>query len=461
MKKFLFPFIFLILISCEKVLDRKLPSFDIVEFQSEEIQLSIPEMENLAQANILNISIPLGSIDDLKTLKINKKITQKLIFKIIIPANKFILFKDQSFCSNLFSRIEKEIINCISQQIKVVSILFIYEGEKIPEEYSEFQEFLKRLKPLNLSIGLGIPVFLMDKFQEKNLENLDYAVIFASGFPYPPTLETNLLNTYRLNTKEKGIITFPIPFYYALSLSNGAWISSSGVLEKYIIGMPFNIITESNAFEFVSVNLETSTFNPQYIFEAKTKLEISGITLQKGSNVNFMLFSYDIAKHNLGRQSKFLNSNYLGRYYHFYSTEERDGTLNFNTWLSFLKAHLTSPLFDLQISREGTGYTLIISNVSGLYSDFSRENNYLEWEFRPNYFREASVGDFARFRFYYGDEEVLPVQANKIRFFENYIGPFESIKTGHIKVSGELQGIFRISYLLPGGKQKIEILKFQ
>lgn len=438
-----------------------MPSSDIVEFQSEEIQLSIPEMENLSQANILNISVPLGSIDDLKTIKINNKITEKLILKIIIAANKFILFKDQSFCNNLFSRIEKEIIQCISQQIKVVSILFIFEGEKIPEEYSEFQEFLKRLKPLNLSAGLGIPVFLVDKFKEKNLENLDYAVIFASGFPYPPTLETDLLNTYRLNTKEKGIITFPIPFYYALSLSNGAWISSGGALEKYIIGIPFNILTESSAFEFVGMNLETSTFNPQYIFEAKTKLEISGITLQKGSNINFMLFSYDMAKKNLGRQSKFLNKNFLGRYYHFYSTEEKDGTLNFNTWLSFLKAQLTSPLFDLQISREGNGYTLLLSNVSGLYSDFSMENNFIEWEFRSNYFREASVGDFARFRFYYGDEEVLPVQANKIRFFEHYIGPFETIKTGPIKVSGEIQGVFRISYLLPGGKQKIEILKFQ
>lgn len=461
MKKYLILFLFPLFFSCIKEIEKKLPSSDIVEMQSEEVQLSIPEMENLAQSNILNISIPLGTVDDLKISKINNKLTQKLVFKIILPEKKFILFKDLSFCNNLFSKIEKEVVKGISQQLKVSSLLFVIEGEKLPEEYPAFQEFLKKLEPLNLSIGIGIPVFLIEKFKGKNLENIDYAIIFASGFPYPPSGEVNLLNTYRLNTKEKGLTSFSIPFYYAISISNGAWISNGGVLEKYIIGMPFNIITESNAFEFVSMNLGTSTFNPQYIFEAKTKLEIAGLGLQKGSNINFMLFSYDIAKDNLGRQSKFYNPNYLGRYYHFYSTEERDGTLNFNTWLSFLKAQLTGPIFELQISREGTGYVLNLSNVSGLYSDFSRENNYMEWEFRTNYFREASAGDFARFRFYYGEEEVLPVQANKIRYFENFIGPFETIKAGPIKVSGELQGIFRISYLLPGGKQKIEILKFK
>lgn len=461
MKKLFIFILFTILISCEKEIEKNLPSGDILEFSSEEVQLSIPEMENLEQANIKNFSIPLGTIDELKSLKISSKITSKLIFTIIIPEKKFLLFKDSSFCKNLREKLEKEVFNCVSQQIKVSSFLFIIEGEKLPDEFEEFKNFLTILKPLNISLGIGIPVFLKEKFKEKNLEGIDYAVIYSYGFPYPPSGEVSLLLAYRINTKEKGIINFPIPFYYGLSIANGAWISSQGVLEKYVIGMPFNSITESNAFEFSTLNLETTTYSPQYIFEAKTNLQIAGFSLSKGSNINLMLFSYDLARKSLGLQSKHYNPNYLGRYYYYYSTEEKDGVMNFNTWLSYLKAQITGPIFDLQVAREPGGYVLVLSNVSGLYSDYSRENNYIEWEFRPNYFREASAGDFARFRFYYGEEEVLPVQANKIRYYENFLAPFETIKTGPIKVSGEIQGVFRISYIIPGGKQRIEILKFK
>lgn len=461
MKKIILFCTLVFLFSCKNDEQRSPLTSDIIEVQSPELNLSIPEIENLSQSNISNICIPLGTIENLLSLNVNTKVSQNIVLKIIIPENKFLLFKDLNFTENFFGKIQKEVVKSISQQVKVNSILFVFEGENVPEEFSYFNKFLKKLKPLNLSIGLGIPSFLIKNFKEKFLLNIDYAVIFFFGFPYPPSLANSLLNAYRMKTVEKDTVSFPIPFYFAVSIANGVWISSNGNLENYIVGMPFNFISESPSVDFIGINFSSTTKNPQYIFEAKDNIKIGNYTISKGNNLNIMLFSYEQARISIGNQTKFLNQNYLGRYYHFYSTEENDGILNFNTWISYLKAQITTPMFDLQINKEQGGYSLVLSNVTGLYSDFSREQNYLEWEFRKGYFKEGTLGDFSRFRFYFGDEEVMPVQADKIRFYENFIAPFETIKTGQIKVFGELQGIFRISYLLPGGKQKIEILKFE
>lgn len=451
----------LTLVSCNKELKRKPPLLDIVEVQSPDLNLTIPEIENLMQSNISNICVPLGTIDNLSSINIVSKVSQNIIFKIIIPENKILLFKDNNFSNNLFNKIQKEIVKCISQQIKITSILFIIEGEKIPDDFKYFNEFLKKLKPLSLSAGIGIPLFYMEKIKGKALEEVDYAVIFSRGFPFPPSLSNSLLNAYRLETAEKSLISFPIPFYFAISIANGAWISSQGTLENYIVGMPFNFITESSAFEFIGANMESKTKNPQYLFEVKNNREINNYRFISGSNINVMLFAYEEGKLAIGKQSKFLNPNYLGRYYYFYSTEENDGVLNFNTWLSYLKAQLTSPIFELQINKESGGFSLTLTNVSGLYSDYSREKNYLEWEYKSGYFKEANPGDFSRFRFYLNEEEVMPVQADRIRYYENFIAPFETLRTGIIKVSGDTQGIFRLSYQIPGGKQKVEILKFK
>lgn len=461
MKKIIILYLLVFLFSCKNENRRKLLSSDIIEIQSPELNLSIPEIENISQSNISNISIPLGLIDNLLPLNITTKVPQNILLKIILPENKILLFKDLNFTENFFGKIQKEVVKAISQQVKVNSILFVFEGENVEEEFSYFNKFLKKLKALNLSIGLGIPSFLIKNFKEKFLLNVDYAVIFSFGFPYPPSLDNSLLNAYRLKTIEKELVSFSIPFYFAISVSNGVWISSNGNLENYIVGMPFNSISENPSLAFIGFNLSSTIKNPQYIFEVKNNIKIGNYTINKGNNLNFMLFSYEQARSSIGNQSRFLNQNYLGRYYHFYSTEENDGILNFNTWISYLKAQITSPMFDLQINKESGGYSLVLSNLTGLYSDFSREQNYLEWEFKKGYFKEGILGDFSRFRFYSDEEEVMPIQADKIRFYENFIAPFETIKTGQIKVSGELQGIFRVSYLIPGGKQKIEILKFK
>lgn len=461
MKKIIIFYLLFSLFSCKNENQRKPLSLDIIEIQSPELNLSIPEIENISHSNISNICIPLGIIDNLLSSNIISKVPQNVVLKIILPKNKVLLFKDLNFTKNFFEKIRKEVFKSISQQIKVSSILFVFEGENIPEEFSYFNKFLKKLKTLNLSIGLGIPGFLIKNFKEKFLLNIDYAVIFSFGFPYPPSLDNTLLNSYRVKTIEKEPVSFSIPFYFAISVSNGVWISSNGNLENYIVGMPFNSISENPSLDFIGLNLSSTTKSPQYIFEAKNNIKIGKYTINKGSNLNIMLFSYEQARISIGNQSKFLNQNYLGRYYHFYSTEENDGILNFNTWLSYLKAQITSPMFDLQINKEAGGYSLVLSNLTGLYSDFSKRQNYLEWEFKKGYFKEGDLGDFSRFRFYSDEEEVMPIQADKIRFYENFIAPFETIKTGQIIVSGELQGIFRVSYLLPGGKQKIEILKFK
>jgi len=460
-KKLILFILFFLIFSCGNNGQRKPLSSDIVELPLPELNLTIPEIENLLQSNISNLCVPLGSIDNLSSLSILSRVSQNVILKIIIPKEKIMLFKDKNFSNNFFKKIENEVVKSISQQITINSILFILEDEKIPSNLDYFNEFLKKLKSLNLSVGLGLPIFSSNQFKEKDLLEIDYAVIFAMGFPYPPSLESSLLNSYRLNSKEKNVVSFPIPFYIAISLANGVWVSSEGVLENYIIGLPFNRISESPAFDFIGPNINSSTHNPQYIFEAKNNLELGKLNIKKGSNLNFMLFSYDKAKEIIGNQSRLLNPNYLGRYYHYYSTEESEGVLNFNTWISYLKAQILSPVFDLQIIREGGGFSLILINVTGLYSDFSKTKNYLEWEFKSGYFKEANVGDFARFRFYLGEEEVMPVQADKVRFYENFIAPFEVIRAGPIKVSGDIEGIFRISYLLPSGSQKIEILKFK
>ncbi len=461
MKKLFFLLLFLLFLSCGSGEKRKPISSDIVEISSPELNLTIPEIENLMQSNITNICVPIGTIDNLFSINILSKVSQNLILKVIIPKDKIILFKDEKFSKDFLKKIESEIVKCISQQIKVNSILFVLEEEKIPESFEYFNKFLKKLKPLSLSIGLGIPEYLLEKFKEKMLTQIDYAVIFSFGFPYPPSLDNSLLVSYRLNTKEKDLINFSIPFYLGLSIANGAWISSNEVLENYIIGMPFNRITESPAFEFLGPNLSATTHSFQFIFTANSDLEFGKFILKRGSNLNIMLFSYDKAKEIIGNQSRFLNPNYIGRYYHYYSTEESDGVLNFNSWISYLKAQITAPIFDLQIDKGPSGYILTLTNVTGLYSNYSREKNYLEWEFKSGYFKEANIGDFSRFRFNYGEEEVMPPQADRIRFYENFIGPFEVIKTGPIKVSGDINGIFRISYFLPGDKQRVEILRFK
>ncbi len=461
MKKILVCIFLIIFLGCSKKIERKIPSFDIVEIPSTEINLSIPEIENLLQANVLNLSINLGSIDDLKEIKFLGKIPQSIHFKVLIPSEKIILFKDPNFISNTFKKIETQIVKTFSQQNKVTSVLFVFEGKEFPRDLSYFQKFTEKFKPLNLSIGIGLPLFWQKEIKREGLKCFDYAVIFARGFPYPFSLNQELFATYRTNTKERDIIDFPIPFYFGLSLLNGAWITSSKGIENYIEGVPFNPITESPNFEFLGVNLSPETQSPQYFFEIKRDIDFEKFSMEMGNNLTIILFGYNLVKKDLGKQSKFLNPNYLGRYYYYYSVEEVGGVFNFNTWISYLKAQIMQPIFNLDIIYERGGYVLKLSNTSALYSDFSEEKNYLEWEFKENYFKEASGGNFSRFRFLSKEDLVLIPQADKIRFYEKFIAPYEVLETGPIRVAGELKGIFRVSYVLPGGESKTEVLQIK
>ncbi len=455
-------FIFLIIfLACSKKFERKVPSLDIAEIPTSEINLSIPEIENLFQANVSNLSLNLGSIENLKEIKFLSKIPQNIHLKILIPSEKIILFKDPNFVSNTFKKIETQIVKALSQQNKITSILFVFEGKEFPRDLNYFEKFLEKFKPLNLSIGIGLPLFWQKEIKREQLKYFDYAVIFARGFPYPFSLNQELLSTYRTNTKERGIIDFPIPFYFGLSFLNGAWITSSKGIENYIEGIPFNAITESPNFEFLGVNLNPETQSPQYSFEIKKDIDFEKFSMKKGNNLTIILFGYNLIKRDLGKQSKYLNPNYLGRYYYYYSVEEVGGVFNFNTWISYLKAQIFQPNFNLEITYEKGGYVLKLSNASALYSDYSEEKNYLEWEFKENYFKEASGGNFSRFRFLSKEDIVLTPQADKVRFYEKYIAPYEVLETGPIKVAGELKGIFRVSYVLPGGELKTEVLQIK
>lgn len=460
MKKSLLFFFVLSLFSCKNEIKRDLPSGDILELPSTEINLSIPETQEFVESEILNLSIPSGKLDEFIPLKISTRIPQNIILKIIIPYGKGILFNDISFLNSFEKKIENEIIKCNTNQIKLNSIIFVIEDEKEIKINKNFFKFIKKLKNFGISIGLGIPLFSMDYFQKENFKEIDYFLIFAYGFPYPPTKNQKLLAIYRAKTKEKNLISFNKPFYFGISLENGIWISSGENLNDYFSGFSFNSLTENPAIEFLSINLNSGTINPQFIFEANKDTSISNITIKKNSGITFMLFSYDTAKEILGRQSKHLNSNYLGRYYYCYY-ENYEELMNFSTWLSYLKAKPLNPLFDLRFEMKGGGYVLKLSNLTGLYTDYSIDKNFLEWEFGKGYFNEAELGEWKKFRFLYGEEEVLPFQADKIRFYEDFIGPFETISTGAIRVNGGLKGVFRVAYTTPGGHQITEILRME
>ena len=434
-----------------------LPAGDIIELPSSQVALSPEEQQALADAGIPNVCVPMGQLGDGFKFEITNSLRPGIVAKFIVPESRLGILRDAEFQKRFFTGVKDMIVKAGAAQTQLTAVLLQFEGTQAPSEFKGVAELAASMHPLKLSLGAGVPSFWLSKKLEKSLKGFDFAVLFEQGYAYPPSFNPTLIDTYRGQTKENTPTDVEMPHYVALSLASTGWVARADGAEEVWPGVDMDALVDGAGVTASGQILESCLVDTQYAFEFRRTMAVGRRRASTGDKLTLAVTNYPFRRDTMGSLARRFQPGLLGRYLGPYAPETESGVIGFNTLKDYLGGAIDGPNPRVELAPAGGGWAVLLTNASGLFSDFSASGNYVEWVTAQGRIRDASAGAFQRYRFMKGEEEDVPSRATAVRFYEAFLGPYETVRSGEVYLAGSPSGTFRVHLTLPGG----EVLKFK
>jgi len=434
-----------------------IPSGDMIELPSARAALAPEEQQNLLDGGIQNLVLPMGILGEDVRPEIPNPLQLSIVAKFIVPPDKQRLLGDGSFRRRLFKTLEDLIVKTGAAQTQVSAVLLHFEGPKPPEGLDGLPELRAGLRPLKISLGTGVPLFWATPKLENALDGADFVVLFEQGYAYPPSLNPSLIDSYRGQSKENRPTGVTLPHFRAFSLISTAWVTRAGGGMEVWPGVNLDDLVEGAGISFSGPIVESYLVDPQYAFEVRRDHPIGRWQAGAGDKVTLAFVNYPFRRDTLGEMARHQENGLLGRYLGLYVPDTENGIIGYNAFKDYLSGVTDGPAPRAELVPSGGGYVIQLTNMSGMSSDLSASGNYVEWITSQGRVRDASAGEFQRFRFMEGEQEEIPDQATAVRFYEPCLGPYETVRTGPVYFSGAPSGTLWVMLTLPGG----EVLRFR
>ena len=425
---------------------------DIVELTSSAVALSAEEQDVLADAGMRHLCLPLGMADAPAAMQLPARLRGGVILKLVVPESKRGLLADGAFRKRLFSAVRDWAVKAGVSETQVTAVLFHFEGAGCPSEVKGAKELVEALRPLKVACGAGIPLFWISDSMTRAFQDFDFTVIFGQGCAWPPSLDPSLAAVYRGQTRENKPVEPGLPHYQAVSMASTGWVTRAAGGTMVVPSVELGAFEEGHGVKFAGQILDNYLVDPQYTYSIGRSIPLGGSSLEPGDSITIALANYPFRRSAFGAWARRPLPGYLGRYLYPYAPSSGGGAIGFGTLRDYLGGVMEGPVPAVELQPSMGGYQLVVTNTTGLYSDLSDFGNYLEWVLPKGRIRDASVGDFARFRFLDGETEEVPVRASSVRFYENYLAPHETIRTGEVFLNGPPAGTLVVHLTLPGGE---------
>jgi hypothetical protein len=230
----------------------------------------------------------------------------------------------------------------------------------------------------------------------------------------------------------------------------GVFRPAGGGGAKVVPDLKLNDLSEDRRFDFAYGSLFTNADENEYVFTAKQRVgsTVWGEPARAGDTVTFRENRIvDVASAlSAGRGAK-------ARLIRLESLDDRDHLIGFSVVEDLLLGHPMQPVLLFSRSGPPSELSFVVLNSSSEFSELSRLNNWVDVRVDGAKIVEVRPGDFDRFSFV--DEAgnpVSPARATRIRFFENFIAPGESMTAGPIRLSGPAKLAASGKITLPDGK---------
>jgi hypothetical protein len=282
-------------------------------------------------------------------------------------------------------------------------------------------------------------------------QDFDFTVIFGQGCAWPPSRDPALVDAYRGQTRENKPIEPGLPHYGAVSLASTGWVTRGSGGAEVLPGVEMGIFEDGHGITPAGRITGNYLVDPQYAYSVGRNLQVGDRTLGPGDTITIALANYPFRGAAFGAWARRPAAGYLGRYLLPYAPASGGGAIGFGTLTDYLGGVIDGPVPAVELQPSMGGYALVLTNTTGLYTDLSESGNYLEWVLPRGRIRDASIGEFSRFRFLAGEEEEVQARATAVRFYEGYLAPYETIRSGEIFLNGPPSGTLVVHLTLPGG----------
>ncbi len=427
-------------------------SGDIVELRSPSALLSPGEQDSLASAGVRHLAIPLGMADAPARPELPARLTGGIIPKVVVPETQRPLLADEAYRRRLFASVQEWILAAERAETSVEAVLFHFEGAACPAKVEGVSALKEALRPLRVACGAGVPAFWVSAQMGEVFEAFDFVVVFGQGCAWPPSGDPALVDGYRGQSHENKPAEPSLPHYQAVSLANTSWVTWAAGGVSVVSGIELGTLDRRAGVRAAGQIMDTPLVDPQYAYEMGRSLTLTGLTLERGDKITVALANYPFRRAAFGAWARRPAPGYLGRYLLPYTPGGGGGVIGFGTLADYLSGVVDGPVPVVEVLPSGRGHVLALTNASGLYSDLSDTGNYIEWFLPRGRLGDASIGEFARFRFLDGETEEMPGRAASIRFYESYLAPYETVRTGPILLNGPPAGTVVVRLALPGGE---------
>jgi hypothetical protein len=427
-------------------------SGDIVELADPAGSLSPEEQDTLAAAGVRHVCIPLGMLDASRELQLPARLRAGVVVKLVVPEGKHPLLADARARRRLLDAARDWAVQTGVAETQLSALLLHFEGKGCPTDLPGAKELRDALKPLKIACGAGVPLFWVSETMTEAFRDFDFTVIFGQGCAWPPSGDPGLVDAYRGQSRENNPVEPGLPHYGALSLANTAWVTRANGGVEVKAGAEMGPLEDGYGVKPAGQIMGNYLVDPQYAWQVDRSLALGGLTLERGDKITVALANYPFRRAALGAWARRPAPGYLGRYFLPYAPASGEGVIGFGTLRDYLGGANDGPLPAVELQPSMGGWIVVLTNTSGLYSDLSESGNYLEWIMPRGRIRDASVGEFSRFRFMAGETEEIPARATSVRFYEGYLAPHETVRTGEIFLNGPPAGTLVVHLTLPGGE---------
>ena len=425
---------------------------DIVELPTAAVLLSPEEQDALIAAGVRHLCVPLGMADAPAAMELPARLRLGVIAKLVVPESKRALLDDSGYRKRLFATARDWAVKAGVAETQVTAVLFHFEGAGCPTGMDGARALAETLRPLKIVCGAGVPLFWASGTMTDAFKEFDFTVIFGQGCAWPPSHDPALVDTYRGQTRENKPVEPGLPHYGAVSLASTAWVTRASGGTEVFPSVEMGLFEDGHGITPAGQILGNYLVDPQYAYTVGRTLQVGDRTLGPGDTITIALANYPFRRSAFGSWARHPAAGYLGRYILPYAPSSGGGTIGFGTFKDYLGGVMDGPVPAVELQPSAGGYALVLTNTTGLCTDLSESGNYLEWILPQGRIQDASVGEFSRFRFLSGAEEEVQSRATAVRFYEGYLAPFETIRSGDILLNGPPVGTLVVHLTLPGGE---------
>lgn len=220
--------------------------------------------------------------------------------------------------------------------------------------------------------------------------------------------------------------------------------------EKIIADSELTGLSEDRRFDFSFGDIFSASSENTYIFTARKdagNLPWGG-RVAAGDSITFHEYGFSdfLKAFSLSRAARC-------RVVRLSALDDTSDLFGFSVLEDALLGRPLQPAISFTRSDTQRAVTFVAVNSTAEFSSLSRLGNWIDLRFEGGRIGSVANGDFDRYQFLDSAGRLeIPARADRIRFFENFVGPGRSLTAGPIFYSGDVRFFASAHIELPNGK---------